>query len=438
MLVDDDDVFGQLDDLELDGVGPIKQGMSVSFGERLNVLTGDNGLGKSFLLDISFWVLTGQWPGGRTAIPDGNASSPTIRYDFHGKTKPAPREAKYDFKSQMWRRQLGRPPMQGLVIYATVDGGFAVWDPARNYSRGTEPETSGEPEQPRAYQFTPSSLADGLREDGRVLCKGLIDDWVNWYYQEKSPPPSSSPNRLSFWFLKDVIAQLSHPQEPMSPAAPARVFLNDTREYPVLQLPYGNVAYPHWPAGVKRIVGLAYLLVWCWQEHVQAAKLRHEEPTDRLILLVDEIESHLHPKWQRTIVPALLKAVEEMRPQLKVQVQMATHSPLVLASLEPHFDTARDRLFWFDLQSGVVDFKEYPWAIQGDVVGWLTSDIFGLKQARSREAEDAVEAAEAFMRGELSQLPEGLSTKDQIDAALQKCLPGLDPFWPRWFVEAKQ
>ena len=40
------------------------------------------------------------------------------------------------------------------------------------------------------------------------------------------------------------------------------------------------------------------------------------------------------------------------------------------------------------------------WSKQGDVLGWLVSDAFGLKQARSREAEQAIEAAEAFMRHE--------------------------------------
>ncbi len=65
----------------------------------------------------------------------------------------------------------------------------------------------------------------------------------------------------------------------------------------------------------------------------------------------------------------------------------ATHSPLVLASLELHFQERRDRLFWFDLEDQIVSFCEYPWAIQGDVVAWLTSPIFGLQQARSTEAE---------------------------------------------------
>lgn len=33
----------------------------VELGERINIFTGDNGLGKTFLLDISWWLLTGTW-----------------------------------------------------------------------------------------------------------------------------------------------------------------------------------------------------------------------------------------------------------------------------------------------------------------------------------------------------------------------------------------
>src|SRR5690349_15774156 len=58
-----------LKSLKLHGVGPVPD-LSAFFGERLNILTGDNGLGKSFLLDTCFWTLTGTWPGGRTALPE--------------------------------------------------------------------------------------------------------------------------------------------------------------------------------------------------------------------------------------------------------------------------------------------------------------------------------------------------------------------------------
>lgn len=47
--------------LSLSNVGPFKQ-MDLSFGSRLNVLTGDNGLGKSFFLDLIWFAMTREWP----------------------------------------------------------------------------------------------------------------------------------------------------------------------------------------------------------------------------------------------------------------------------------------------------------------------------------------------------------------------------------------
>jgi DNA repair exonuclease SbcCD ATPase subunit len=44
--------------LHLRGVGPASQ-FDVAFADRLNLVTGDNGLGKTFLLDIAWWALTG-------------------------------------------------------------------------------------------------------------------------------------------------------------------------------------------------------------------------------------------------------------------------------------------------------------------------------------------------------------------------------------------
>ena len=67
---------------------------------------------------------------------------------------------------------------------------------------------------------------------------------------------------------------------------------------------------------------------------------------------------------------------------------------------------------------------------------WLVSETFGLEQARSKEAEEAIEAAEAFMRGD-GHLPKGLGTKAAIHARLQKLLPAGDVFWPRWIVSTQ-
>ena len=76
--------------------------------------------------------------------------------------------------------------------------------------------------------------------------------------------------------------------------------------------------------------------------------------------------------------------------------------------------------------------------MQGDVLNWLVSDVFGLRQGRSVEAERAIEAAEAFMRGDEQRLPENLRERDDIHRELGRVLPGHDSFWPRWVVWVEQ
>jgi hypothetical protein len=424
-----------LKELRLQGVGPVAD-LDACFAKRLNVLTGDNGLGKSFLLDVAWWALTGTWAGGKKAMPNRGYKKPRITYQVSGKGKtPEPKTVPFDAASQSWIRPVGRATIPGLVIYGRADGSFSVWDPARNYWRDVETGEVEALDRPRSYDFSPETLWTGLREEsGRSLCNGLIKDWVYWQNQ-----PKSAVEEKPFELLASVIKELSHPSEPMEPGEPMRVFIDDATIYPTVRMPYGIVPLVQAAAGVRRVLSLAYLVVWAWDEHTQAARLRDQDPTDRLVLLLDEVESHLHPKWQRTILPSFLTVVKKLDDRMRVQVLCTSHSPLILASLEPVFEKANDRLFWFDIPESEhkVYFREYPWAIQGDVVGWLTSEIFGLKQARSKEAEVAIESAEAFMRGDLTALPDGLKTEHEIHAALRKYLPGMDPFWPRWLVETK-
>jgi hypothetical protein len=151
----------------------------------------------------------------------------------------------------------------------------------------------------------------------------------------------------------------------------------------------------------------------------------------QIIFLMDEVENHLHPAWQRRIVKALLTVLEGLSPSMRVQAHLTTHAPLVLASLEPIFDPGRDRFFVFDLDAETrrVSLDEVPWTKQGDATDWVVSPAFKLDQARSVEAERAIEDAEALMRGDD---PAHIKTRAEIDAELHRVLAGDDIFWPRW------
>ena len=59
--------------------------------------------------------------------------------------------------------------------------------------------------------------------------------------------------------------------------------------------------------------------------------------TVQRIALIDEIDLHLHPRWQRIIVPTLLEAFP------KLQFVATTHSPFIIQSLSPSSATRGSR-----------------------------------------------------------------------------------------------
>ena len=66
-----------LEFLRLKNVGPAPE-MELEFGSRLNLITGDNGLGKSFLLDVAWWALTRKWPQDlNSKLTSGYAARPS-------------------------------------------------------------------------------------------------------------------------------------------------------------------------------------------------------------------------------------------------------------------------------------------------------------------------------------------------------------------------
>ena len=423
--------------LKLHRVGPATE-MELELGSRLNLLTGDNGLGKSFLLDIAWWALTRRWPrelnseltSGYLARPArADLDEASITFELGDGAERY--ESKFRKREQSWGGPSGRPANRGLILYLRVDGGFAVWDPARNYwSHNGDSDLQ---ERPPAYVFASRNVWDGLpNPEGGSLCNGLIADWAIWQKENGAP----------FRRLKAALKALSIGLEsPLEPGELTRIDLDDVRDMPTLRSAYGpDIPVAHASSGIRRILALAYLLVWSRQEHERAADLLGEEPSDEVVFLVDEIEAHLHPRWQRSILGSLLSVVDALAGDaVRTQLLVITHSPLVLASAEACFDDESDAWFDLDLEVSagrqVVALRRRAWQRRGDVGSWLTSDAFDLSSSRSLEAEEVLEqAAQALSRPEPS--------KDEVmrlDGELRRILSDVDPFWIRWrYVGEKQ
>jgi hypothetical protein len=403
-----------LKNLNITNLGPSKE-LSFDFGSRLNFLTGDNGLGKSFVLDIIWRSLTGAWPGkSRPMRPDEeNAESARIQWSEDGESIF---RSDYSAQSQSWTTvaMQGRVHSGGLVIYARMDGGFSI-----HFSRGGR----GRPKAP--LQLSAEEVWIGSRKGGSSRCEGFYRDVSTWL----------QTNSYQGEMLRKVARVLSPRGEPLEFGAPERVYVDDSLNHPVLKMPYGKVPVAEASAGMRRILALAYILTWACHEDAERSRLLKSEPSFDITVIIDEVEAHLHPLWQRTIIPALLEALEDLNRSASHQLHISTHSPLVLASLEPHFNEESDRLFHFKLEGQGAVAEEIAWTPHGTSSYWLTSPIFGLGEARSREAETAIQAAKDFMIGKTGKLPGNLKTKEQIHQALKSSLPGQDPFWPRWIVK---
>jgi hypothetical protein len=150
--------------------------------------------------------------------------------------------------------------------------------------------------------------------------------------------------------------------------------------------------------------------------------------------MIDEVEAHLHPRWQRVLVPALMNVVGKLSSEVSPQLHLATHSPIIMASAEVVFDGAHDDLHHLRLDGDKVVLEKLPFVKRGRVDVWLNSEVFGLKHARSLEGEKAIEEAQ---RLQLSSAANRESIQN-THKRLVRYLAQDDEFWPRWRFFAKQ
>ncbi len=125
--------------------------------------------------------------------------------------------------------------------------------------------------------------------------------------------------------------------------------------------------------GFRSILALTGDLIW---RMIEAFPNSHNPLEEQGVVLIDELDIHLHPTWQRTIASLLRKTFP------KLQFIMATHSPLVAAGAGADALTYR---FYRKDKKIVVDQIINIYSKSIDEI--LKSDAFGLVSTFSIETE---------------------------------------------------
>jgi hypothetical protein len=115
------------------------------------------------------------------------------------------------------------------------------------------------------------------------------------------------------------------------------------------------------------------------------AKLKN----NRGIVMVEEIDLHIHPKWQMNILPTLAKALPN------IQFIVTSHSPLVAGSLE-----------WMNIIQMAPGTKQSskPRRIEQSIHGLdadqiLLTDFFGMTSTRAPAKETQIQRLTEKARG---------------------------------------
>ncbi len=104
--------------------------LDVALAPRLNLLAGDNGLGKTFLLDLAWWALTGTWARSPALPRQGDGRRPMIAWTALDQERRHDAQSDFGLPSQAWSWSWGKP--ENLVLYSRPEGGFEIFDPLRS------------------------------------------------------------------------------------------------------------------------------------------------------------------------------------------------------------------------------------------------------------------------------------------------------------------
>lgn len=371
----------RLHSLELTNVGPFAEA-SINFQSDAGVtfLTGLNGSGKTVVLDaLRFWF-GGQYglvdrPLLRTGAPGAFRVAPHLTLDdrdvrdvvtspdHHHETLLTPTDA----SSSLWT--LPHAVSQGRAVPSFVVDYWCAATP-------TDPYEIAALEIPQHRGVLVDALSGSFARarTTRLLCH------ADYLRESADPHEKSIGEALQRAIVQIIERSLLDGQYVGVRRTTLTPYVKQAgHTVPLASISSGN-AYQ-----INRMVGLlGRMYAVCILSGSDPATLC-ETPG---LLLIDEVENHLHPRWQKRFVPCL----RELFPN--VQVVATTHSPFVLASV----DNARTYVCRYEPAEGtcvVVDETERYGIRPIDEI--LLTDAFAETQPWSEEVSALLDArARAF------------------------------------------
>lgn len=407
-----------------------RQDLSFSRGRnepyRWVTLLGENGGGKSTLLQALGLLLAGP-EGAQTLLPRPM-----------GWVRDESEAGKLDVRIHQGDRDPGKPH-GALRAYKTFNYGLRLTGPQRVAIRGqvyTEPTILEEPSRFLGWLRENAFASKGsgwfsagygafrrLTRSSQLLVPSLepqarftnfitqfnedeplatFERWVVYldYVAAKRSQTASQARRQQQLGIEAINHMLPEGTRFNSVSREGRILFDvQGRKVPTLAM----------SDGYRSVLALAGDLVW---RLIQAFPKSSSPLQEEGVVLIDELDIHLHPRWQRHIAGWLRAQFPNL------QFFVATHSPFVAAGAGEDALTLR-----LTLEEGAtqVERVETPAALSVDRI--LQSEAFGQLSPYSPETAERIERYDALSRKRRKRSPKEERELTELQAFMQKARP---------------
>lgn len=285
----------KINDLKIEGIGPIKD-LKLNFDNHFNIICGQNGIGKTTILDC----LAQSFAGSQTTLKktagfekgqwdinvsiNGNASSKSfLTNQFH------PNETNRNFNGFYQNSN-------DVIVFKTHRNIEYV----KLSSLGTD----------QIKDFNTFS-----QETIRGSVSNQLKNWFVNRFLFSAQPNTLDENQLRNYELAKECFTILNPSIKFSKVLPNSFDI-------LLSTPLGEIYFEYLSSGYKSSLALILGLI-------QEIELRYKNPSKFIkdfdgVVLIDEIDLHLHPEWQAKIYEALKFILPN------AQVITSTHSPHII------------------------------------------------------------------------------------------------------------
>lgn len=344
----------KIKEIELKNIGCIRH-LHLDFNENMNILCGPNGVGKTTIIEsVASMFIYGHPTVKRNVAGDIGSLHAKIEADGHIKDKTIEIKKFNPLESE---NTISFSDLTSKIISIKISRNFG-------YSKLAAIPSDQSRDQPTLWNETIS----GVTFDG-------VKGWFVNRYLYSAREGTLSEEQISNYHLAERCFSIINNQYNFSRVMGAT---NDI----MVNTPQGEIYFEYLSSGFKSIIYLLFSTIKEIEFRFKEQNLKAEDFDG--IILIDEIEIHLHPEWQERIIYILRKTFP------CAQFILTTHSPHVIQTAEPNqimalqLDENNNVILRTDLQTSKYGFK--GWTVEE-----ILYDVMGMHTMRSKMYHNLIE-----------------------------------------------